>query len=143
VDVARRFLNQSLKTMAQYVADEIRRAAPVGRTTGRDGPTGGELRRSIGTEKRKAHQNKQSRFVVGINPRAFYWKFIEFGTKPHTIKGRKGKFLSFGGKQYRSVKHPGLPARPFIRPTWDRVKTNLPRMFMSHLKSLLRAHKLT
>jgi HK97 gp10 family phage protein len=142
-DVARSFLKGALRRLAEYVADEVRRAAPIGRTTSRFGPTGGTLRRAIGVAARKAYQNSQARMVVGINPdRAFYWKFIEFGTQAHVIKAGKGKFLWWGGASYKSVKHPGISAKPFIRPTWDRIKTKLPKMFADDVSKLLKKHGL-
>ena len=140
-DVARVLMKQSLKRLAEYVAGEIRRVAPVGRTTSRDGPAGGTLRRSIGVASRPPHQDKQARMVVGIHPRAFYWKFLEFGTQAHTITAAKGKWLWFG-KAAKKVRHPGLPARPFIRPTWDRIKGNLPKMFATDVLALLKKHGL-
>lgn len=45
----------------------------------------------------------------------FYWRFLEFGTKPHVIKPTKGrKALKFGGSFARSVKHPGIKAQRFM-----------------------------
>jgi HK97 gp10 family phage protein len=142
-DVARTFLKRSLRGMAEYVASEIRNAAPVGRTTSSAGPTGGTLRRSIGVGARQPYQAKQARMIVGIDSRAFYWKFLEFGTKTHTIKAGKGRVLWFGGTAAKSAKHPGFQARPFIRPTWDRIKSRLPKMFADDLLGLLRKHNLS
>ena len=141
-DVARSFLKGSLRRLSEYVAGEVRKAAPVGRTTSNVGPTGGTLRRSIGTAARRAFQNGQARMVVGIDFRAFYWKFIEFGTQAHTIRAGKGKVLWFGGQARKQVKHPGTSAKPFIRPTWDRIKTKLPKMFADDVSQLLRKHRL-
>lgn len=80
--------------------------------------------------------------VVGIDHRAFYWKFIEFGTKPHPIKARRGRVLWFGGVAHKSVKHPGTQPRPFIRPTWDRIKPKLPKKFADDVSKLLKKHGL-
>ena len=141
-DVARSFLKGSLRRLADFVASEVRKAAPVGRTTSSAGPSGGTLRRSIGTAARKAYQNQQARMVVGIDYRAFYWKFLEFGIKAHTIRAGKGKVLWFGGKARKQVNHPGFTARPFIRPTWDRIKGKLPKMFADDVSALLKKHGL-
>ena len=53
----------------------------------------------------------------------FYWRFIEFGTAPHLIKGRNGKNLVFKGEDGQvvsvpSVNHPGGRAHPHVFPTW-------------------------
>ena len=140
-DVARSFLKQSLRRLAEFVASEVRSAAPVGNISSRFGPSGGTLRRSIGVAARQAYENKQARMVVGIHPRAFYWKFLEFGTQAHTITPQKGKFLWFG-KAYRKVYHPGTKPRPFIRPAWDRIKGKLPKMFATDVLALLKKHGL-
>lgn len=46
-----------------------------------------------------------------------YAAFHQFGTKPYTIKAKNGKALKFAGKFRKQVKHPGLPARPFLQLT--------------------------
>ena len=54
--------------------------------------------------------------VVGTNK--VYAAIHQFGgkTKPHVIKAKNGRALSFGGIVVRSVNHPGsnIPARPFL-----------------------------
>ncbi|HQR97584.1 MULTISPECIES: phage virion morphogenesis protein [unclassified Polaromonas] len=60
-----------------------------------------------------------NRAVVGSNK--VYAAIQNFGgkTKPHVIKAKNGRALSFGGIVVRSVKHPGsnIPAREFLRLT--------------------------
>lgn len=57
--------------------------------------------------------------VVGTNK--VYAAIQQFGgrTKPHVIKARHKRALSFGGIVVRQVNHPGskIPARPFLRLT--------------------------
>ncbi len=57
--------------------------------------------------------------VVGSNEP--YAAIQHFGgkTKPHTIRPRQKKALSFAGRILKSVKHPGsdIPARPFLHMT--------------------------
>jgi HK97 gp10 family phage protein len=141
-DVSRSFLKTSLRRLAEFVADEVKRAAPVGRTTSKAGPTGGVLRRSVGVMARRPHRDRQARMVVGIDSRAFYWKFLEFGTKSHRIQPETAKALSIAGMARKYAKHPGMAPRPFIRPTWDRIKTGLPKMFATDLLALLKKHGL-
>lgn len=46
--------------------------------------------------------------------------WIEFtGAAPHVIKGKKGGGLSFGGKAFKAINHPGFKPRPFLRPALD------------------------
>lgn len=61
--------------------------------------------------------------TVGVGPDEdhFYYRFLEFGTRPHTIKG--APLLVFGeeGEPVYTpiVHHPGAAARPFLRPAAD------------------------
>ena len=57
--------------------------------------------------------------VVRVGSNLPYAKFQNDGTKPYIINARKGKLLSFtvagGGRvSAKRVKHPGIPARPFM-----------------------------
>lgn len=52
------------------------------------------------------------------------WKapFLEFGTTSHTIELKRGekKSLSDGRTFFgKSIRHPGTPAQPFMRPAFD------------------------
>lgn len=49
----------------------------------------------------------------------YYAHLIEFtGAAPHIITGKHGP-LSFNGRTYASVNHPGMQAKPFLRPALD------------------------
>ena len=49
-----------------------------------------------------------------------YGPAIEFGSMPHIIKVKDKKVLSDGKRIFgKSVKHPGNPAQPFLRPALD------------------------
>jgi len=53
----------------------------------------------------------------------YRWRWIEFGTAPHLIKGKNGGNLVFRATngalvETRSVNHPGSRAHPAIFPTW-------------------------
>lgn len=45
--------------------------------------------------------------------------WIEFGTAAHRIAGKKGKMLAIAGGRYKAVNHPGIKAKPFMRPALD------------------------
>lgn len=50
----------------------------------------------------------------------YYAHLIEFtGAAPHVIKSRDGKPISFNGRSYESVMHPGFSRHPFLRPALD------------------------
>lgn len=49
-----------------------------------------------------------------------YAHIIEFtGAKPHPITAKKGHALAIGVGKYTSVQHPGMDAKPFMRPALD------------------------
>lgn len=60
--------------------------------------------------------------VVEKRQGAFYARFVEKGTRPHTIKPRGAKALAIGktGVTVEVVRHPGARARPFMANTFDR-----------------------
>lgn len=57
--------------------------------------------------------------VKAGSDKAWYWRFVEFGTAAHVIKARRQKSLFFNGSQVTSVDHPGARAKPFMRPALD------------------------
>lgn len=60
--------------------------------------------------------------VVGVGPnrkRGWIAHFLEFGTAAHWIRPRKAKALHIGGRWVRRAYHPGMAARPFMRPAFD------------------------
>lgn len=95
-----------LVNSATYIKADMESRAPV-RT--------GRLRQSI---KIDVHQD---RIVIG--PHTEYAAFVEFGTKPHVIRPKGKKALSFfvGGQRItvKSVNHPGTRAKPFVRPAFE------------------------
>ena len=52
---------------------------------------------------------------VEIGTNVIYAKWLEFGTKPYTIKTKKKHGLSDGTNFFgKKVQHPGIAARPFL-----------------------------
>lgn len=79
-------------------------------------PVSGVLGKSlkVGTNTRGA------RVMAAVKTRVFYARFVEYGTRPHTITARDGGSLRFGGGFYKSVQHPGVTkAHAFLRPALD------------------------
>lgn len=55
------------------------------------------------------------------------WRFLEFGTKAHTIKAKNKPTLKFAGADggvvsKAQVSHPGTAAQPHVFPTWNEFK---------------------
>lgn len=103
---------QIIQTTAMNVRDEAQTRAPV---------KSGRLRDSITVR-------YVSALSAIIGPQVNYGVYQEFGTgtrgefptASYTIKPKNGKYLSFtvNGKRVvtRSVTHPGIKARPYMRP---------------------------
>lgn len=62
----------------------------------------------------------------------FIWRFIEFGTRPHTIKAKKKPALAFIGKNGKfvvtqQVSHPGSAPHPHIFNTYAEMRQRIRR----------------
>ena len=66
----------------------------------------------------------------------FYAHIIEFtGARPHSVK--KGASLRSGKYQYKESMHPGMRARPFMRPALDLQARNAVIAAAEHMKKRL------
>lgn len=45
----------------------------------------------------------------------YYWRFVAFGTKAHTIKPKTARGLAFGGRIVNQVRHPGTLGKNFLQ----------------------------
>ena len=101
-----------LVNSANYMKGEMEARVPV-RT--------GRLRQSI--------QIRVRGDKVYIGPETEYDAFIEFGTRPHEIRAKKGKALAFksGGQTVivKKVNHPGTKAQPYVRPAFEAWRSRL------------------
>jgi len=102
-------MRSALRSGAKVIMDEARANVPV---------ADGDLRDSLRVSTR-LRKGVVTATVKAGNRKAWYWRFVEFGTAAHTVSGKKGGFLSFGGIFKRSVHHPGAKAKPFMRPALD------------------------
>lgn len=102
-------LRGALRTGAKVILDEAK--ANVGVDTGelRDGL---KISTSIrnGTVTAKIKTRGKHGFIAG---------WIEFGTRAHAIRAKVAKALGWGSIFASSVEHPGIQARPFMRPALD------------------------
>jgi hypothetical protein len=86
----------------------------------------GHLRRNI-----SHHKSGRLRQKLGTNIR--YGLDLELGTKPHTITA-KGKALAWKGADgeavfAKSVQHPGVKPRPWLRPALGRARVNFRQLW--------------
>jgi HK97 gp10 family phage protein len=122
----RKVLVKALKAGARHVQRAARAAAPV-LATPQPYRTKGLLRRRITVRTSKAAKERGDVGVfVNVRPAKagerganskldpFYWRFVAFGTKAHTIKPKTAKALAFGGRVVKMVKHPGTAPKNFL-----------------------------
>lgn len=131
-------LNALLETLPANIQGKVMRGAlragqsvilayakqrvPVGPTSAENermwGAYAGALRDSLKISTRLKNGVASASLTAG-NKKAFYARFVEFGTKAHTIKSKTGKVLSFNGKEVPWVHHPGAKPQPFMRVAVD------------------------
>lgn len=116
--VQQKVTRTALRRGAAVVRKEIKRMSPK---------ESGDLRREIRLRIKKDSRGTFSA-KVGPSQRAFYARFIEYGTEPYEIRSRSKsggdlRKMSFGPDAvFSSVNHPGGRARPFLRPGYERSK---------------------
>lgn len=147
VPAAQKQLAEAQMESAQELAERIRDRAPVGDT--------GEYKASIKAArvadmpgKRQVGQKNKTKDPNAAGIYADYrWRWIEFGTRAHTIKGKNGGNLVFTTKDgksisTRSVQHPGSPAQPHIFPTYrafrKRIRRNMANAVNRAVKEVVR-----
>lgn len=77
---------------------------------------------------------------VGIGPDQEHWhyQFAETGAAPHEIMGTPLQFEGRDGLVRTSrVSHPGIPAKPFLRPAHDSTQDEQRDTLGAHLKAAL------
>lgn len=85
---------------------------------------------------------RSGRVEVHVGPdrkKAWYAHIIEFGAGAHTIRPRKAKALRFtNGALRRYARHPGSPARPFMRPAFDNRREQAKAVAAAEIRKRLR-----
>lgn len=114
-------VREAMEEEAQEIVDAMKRLVPVDKGDLRDSinwcwgqpPRGSSGILSIGGGKGGAFNGNKISIFAG-NDKAYYARFVEFGTHPHTQGGE------FAGSQ-----SPGTRAQPFFYPTWRAYKRRL------------------
>lgn len=96
----------------------------------------GKLQQSVTVD---SVDNLSKRVFVGVD----YGKFVEKGTRPHIIRPRRGKFLSFMNRDNKrifakEVHHPGTKPYPFFIPAVVKTRQEMPEIVMGYLKPYLK-----
>lgn len=103
-------MRSALRAGAKVYLDQVKQNIPV---------ASGILRDSARITTRKTKDGKISASVKVGNRQAFYAHMVEFGTRPHIIKAKPGSALNVNGSEVKSVNHPGIAPRPYMRPAAD------------------------
>ena len=124
VNIEEKLLRGALRAGQMMVAADAKSRAPVATPNANNqrlyGAHRGDLRKSIRVSVRASGGQVVAKAVAG-NSTAYYAHMVEFGTAAHLIHAKNGGALSFGGKEYLAISHPGAKATPFMRPALDRA----------------------
>lgn len=108
----------AIRAAAKPFLDAARENAPVSSGRLRD-----SIRISSNTDKRggmltasvkAGRTTTKAQRAKGVQD-AYYAYMVEFGTKPHLIKGP----VKLGGQWYKNIHHPGSPPSGFMRRAFD------------------------
>lgn len=112
---ANRITRRGIAKMAQVIRKEMRQRAPKDT---------GDLRKNLAYKIKKEPRGGYSG-TVGPKPKAFYARFLEFGTAAHAIPNKNSKSrkpIKIGGRVFNTVEHPGIAPHPFLRPAFEAKK---------------------
>lgn len=145
-DVAVEAAREAMEAGAQQMVEAMRAMAPRG--------TSGNLAASIGwtwgelppgtfmIDEIRSGRNSGEQFATlrlkiyaGSND-AFYARFVEFGTRPHSLA--RNASLDRGKRQEQGGSHPGTPARPFFYPTWKKMRAKFRRDIHNRVRAAIR-----
>lgn len=142
----------AMRAGAKVLNDYAKERAPIGQPRSgskrRYGGYPGALRDSLRIGTRLNYGTVIARVIAGGKNKktgadVFYAHMIEFGTKAHTITARNGGMLAFGGGFHKSVEHPGIKPKPFMRPALDTQATRAVIAVANAIKKrLLKKHGL-
>jgi HK97 gp10 family phage protein len=107
---------------ADELAEAIRARAPRGATLEYAEGIEGDLLKNRPLQERIGVSKTKDPSAVGIFA-SFFWRFLEFGTAPHSTKKGGG---TVAGKKAAAAgsghMHPGTPAQPHVFPTYRAMK---------------------
>lgn len=108
----------------------------IGWTWG-DLPPGTFMIDEIRSGKNKGQQFATLRLKIYAGSKeAFYARFIEFGTRPHSLQTNASVDREL--RQDEGEWHPGTPARPFFFPAWKYKKAEFRRLIRKRVREAVR-----
>ena len=149
VDAARLAMEEG----AQEIVDAMKAAVHVksgdlrdsiGWTWG-DIPAGAFMIDEIRSGKNKGDQYATMRIKIYAGSKdAFYARFVEFGTAPHSLERNASVARALSGsarnnrRQQSSKQHPGTPAQPFFFPSWKAKKADFHKKIRDRVRAAIR-----
>jgi HK97 gp10 family phage protein len=146
VKLERNVMRSSMRQGAKLILNDAKARAPVGPPSEKNrrlyGGYAGALRDSIrvGTSARGGKVMSYIR-AGGRNKKTgatvFYAHMLEYGVRAHNIAARLRGWLKIGNLFMKSVEHPGIDARPFMRPAMDTKAQAAVQAMAAHMRALL------
>lgn len=143
-------LQDAILQGARMLEDEVERRAPVApyatHYRGRMIEPGG-LRESVQSGKGRKHKNFLQAYTFTLKGKAPHAYMVEFGTKAHTIKGKKMRirgaafsWLARLGDQVRTkIQHPGARPSRFFRDSIKAKRLQIKRLIEARAKAAFEA----
>lgn len=133
-EAAAKELAEAIRARAPHVSGNYAASIEAGKLAGRN-----DGRKPIGIQATK-DPNAWGIFAD------FVWRFLEFGTKAHTIKAKRGGLLAVRGANGRvsfveKVEHPGTRAQPHIFPTYRAYRKRIRRRVATAINKAVRRAK--
>jgi HK97 gp10 family phage protein len=151
-DAARKEISIAMEKGAQEVVDFAKALAPVGQVSGVNSSNNpGALRDSIGWTWGRAPKgsislgrvvDKTGDLVITIfagNDKAFYARWVEFGTKAHGIDAVNAPTMGRAGRNFGvHVNHPGAKQTAFFFPAYRALRKKVRARISRGIKKSIR-----
>lgn len=141
VDAARQAMEDGAADIVRQMQSLVRRrsgklADSIGWTWG-DLPPGTFMIDEIRSGKNKGEQFATLRLKIYAGSRdAFYARFVEFGTAPHSLATNASTLRN--KRQGQGASHPGTVAQPFFYPTWKKMRAKYRRDIRNRVRAAIR-----
>lgn len=123
-----------MRTLVREESGTLRRS--IGWTWG-DLPPGTFMIDEIRSGQNKGDQYATMRIKIYAGSKeAFYARFIEFGTRPHSLQTNASVDREL--RQDEGEWHPGARARPFFFPAWRYKKAEFRRLIQKRVREAIR-----
>ncbi len=121
-------LSGALRSSIGFKTLSRRRASAIGIDNDDVGLEVGATRKTVDRSGKPRHQTYKLRYV-------------SYGTRPHKIKARPGKFLKLhGGRFAREVDHPGIRAGNYVKKVYDAHQGHMQGLFVKGASAVLKKH---